>query len=479
MRHLDVFRLGPGGVALALWSCLAWVAPAVSQAADASRPNILVFIADDLGGTDSGPYGNEGVRTPNLDRLAREGIRFDAAMLTCSSCSPSRASILTGRYPHNTGAEQLHWPVPAEQTLVAGPLSSAGYWTAAVGKWHLGSEVKRQFHLVQEGPIEKWPQAWAARPQDRPFFLWFAFTDPHRPYAPGAIPRPHSPADTRVPPYMPDVPEVREDLALYYDEIARLDGVVGQVLDRLEAEGLTESTMVVFLSDNGRPFPRAKTTVYDSGIQTPLLVRYPALVTPGRVFRHVVSSIDLAPTFVELAGAERPATFQGTSLVPVLRGQEGPIREFAFAEHNWHDYQAYDRAVRSDRYKYIRNGYTELNLSPPADAVRSPSYAAMQALRTADQLPPDARQCFDVPRPAEELYDLEADPHELRNLAGDPAYRATLDALRSALDRWQAETRDRPPPERTPDEYDRTTGERLAGKRGRTPPRPELRAESP
>ncbi|HPZ83303.1 MAG TPA: sulfatase, partial [Thermogutta sp.] len=244
-------------------------------ASEVNRPNFLVIIADDMACEDCGAYGHPHIKTPNIDQLAREGMLFERAFLTCSSCSPSRTSLLTGRYPHATGAAELHQPVPPDQLLVTTPLREAGYFTAAAGKWHLGPHVKSQFDVVREGggdgAYDYWLPVLKERPKDKPFFIWLATTDPHRPYGPNRIPEPHTPQDVIVPPYLPDVPEVREDLALYYDEIGRLDTWVGRIREELIAQGVWDQTMVVFLSDNGRPFPRCKTTVLDSGVRTPLI----------------------------------------------------------------------------------------------------------------------------------------------------------------------------------------------------------------
>lgn len=445
-----------------------------SPAAAAEKPNLLVFIADDMAWDDSGAYGHPHIRTPNLDRLAAEGLRFDQAFLTCSSCSPSRCSILSGRYPHNTGAEQLHWPLPEDQVLVSQPLRSAGYWTAAIGKWHLGDAATSQFDVV-DGKLPQWQKTMESRPADQPFFVWCAFTDPHRPYQPGAIDQPHTADDVTVPPYLPDVPATRDDLAMYYDEIARLDGVVGQVLEWLNAQQLDENTFVLFISDNGRPFPRCKTTVYDSGIRTPFIVRMPGVVKPGSVCRSLVSSLDVAPTLLDLAGVAPTGTMQGLSFRPLLSDPQASIREQVFAEHNWHDYTAHERAVRTARYKYIWNAYPELPGTPPADAVGSPTYVAMRQLRDEGKLAAEQQAIFAVPRPQEELYDVLADPHELRNLAGDPQYASVLGELRDALKQWRETTRDGIPRERTPDGFDRETGERLPHNRGPRLPQPGQR----
>lgn len=425
------------------------------------RPNFIVFIADDMAWDDCGAYGHPHIRTPNIDGLARDGLRFDSAFLTCSSCSPSRCSILTGRYPHNTGASELHQPLPADQITVAGRLKEAGYYTAASGKWHLGPSERKNFDRIHEGREKVWLQAIQQRAQDQPFFLWMAFFDPHRPYRDGTIDDPHKPKDAVVPPYLPNVPATRNDLAMYYDEIARMDGVIGDVLAELDKQGAADNTMVVFLSDNGRPFPRAKTTIYDSGIKTPWIVRWPKRVAAGGSTDALISSIDLSPTVLELAGLEAGPTFQGKSFSAVLSDPKAAIQDAVFAEHNWHDFNAHGRAIRTPRYKLIENGYADLPGTPPADAVRGETYQEMVKLQSQGKLAATQQQCFVVPRPAEELYDLQSDPHELRNLIDDPQHAAVRDELRAKLSAWKQQTGDRMPDRRRPPKFDRETGERL------------------
>jgi N-sulfoglucosamine sulfohydrolase len=457
---------------------LSLIAVASTARADSKRPNFLVFIADDMGCDDCGAYGHKTIRTPNLDALARDSLRFDRAFLTCSSCSPSRASIMTGRYPHATGAEQLHWPLPADQTTFPELLKKNGYWTAAVGKWHLGNDARRGFALLS-ADVAKMAPTLRDRPRDKPFFLWAAFVDPHRPYQDNTLAKPHRPEDAVVPPFLPDTPDVRKDLARYYDEITRLDGVVGEVLAELKKQDAAEDTVVLFLSDNGRPFPRCKTTVYDSGIRTPLIVRWPREVDPGSVCSRLVSSIDLAPTLLDLAGLPAAKTFQGVSFAPLLRKPEGKaVREHVFAEHNWHDFDDHGRAVRTERFKYIRNFYPELPGTPPADAVRSPTFQAMRTLRDAKKLAAEQTNPFVKPRPAEELYDTAADPHELKNLADDPKFADELRQLRLVLSQWRKDTGDGLPKARTPDEFDRETGERLPNLPTNRKSTPEQRAGS-
>ena len=429
---------------------------------EAQHPNFIVFIADDASWNDCGPYGNDNIKTPNINKLAEEGLVFDNAFLTTSSCSPSRCSILTGRYPHSTGAPELHMPLPGNQLLFAGELQKAGYFTAVAGKYHIGPKREEFDSIYGGGPsgCENWVKALRERPKDKPFLLWLAALDPHRAYQPNTIPEPHKPENVVVPPYLPDNDSTRKDLALYYDEISRLDSYLGKVMEELKKQGEDENTLVIYMSDNGRPFPRAKTRLYDSGIKTPFIVRWQGKVQKGRT-DAMVSSIDIAPTFCELAGAEISETFQGFSFAPVLEDPSAEIREYIASEHNWHDYQAHERAVRNDRFLYIRNAFPELNASPPADAVRSITYQKMIKLYKDGKLSENQLDCFTEPRPAEELYDVVNDPYQLNNLAQNQDYEAELAKMRELLDNWIDEFNDKVPENPTPDKFDRWTGERL------------------
>jgi arylsulfatase A-like enzyme len=457
------------------------------------RPNVVLIIADDMAWDDCGAYGNAAIRTPHIDGLRRQGMRFDRAFLTISSCSPSRASLITGRYPHRTDAEELHWPLPADQVTFVELLREAGYWTAAAGKWHLGDHVRERFELLREADTSgfqlpsgsaaaggrfqeqavgdarsgctDWLSVLRARPDDRPFFLWLAALDPHRPYDPALAERMYRPDQARVAPYHPDVPEVRRDYLAYYAEITRLDRFVGKVFGELERQQVADTTLVIFLSDNGRPFPRDKTTLYDSGIKTPLIARFPPMIAADSACSSLVSSIDVAPTILELAGVSPPQSMDGRSFASLLRDPARTIRSYVYAEKNWHDFEDHARAVRDTRFKYIRNHYADLPLTPPADVLRSPTFAALQQRHTAGPLPPPQQVCFRQPRPAEELYDTWHDPHELTNLAASPQWADELTRMRGALAAWERQTGDDAPGLRTADEFDRQTGLPTAARR--------------
>ncbi len=425
-------------------------------------PNFIIFIADDAAWNDCGPYGNQQIKTPNINRLAEEGVVFNNAFLTTSSCSPSRCSILTGRYPHSTGAQELHMPLPADQLLFAGELQKAGYYTAVAGKYHIGPR-REEFDTIYGGSpsgCEYWVEALQNRQKNKPFFLWLASNDPHRQYFPNTIPEPHRPEDVIVPPYLPDNDSTRKDLALYYDEISRMDSYIGKVMAELKNQGLDENTFVLYMTDNGRPFPRAKTRLYDSGIKTPFIIRWPAKLQKGSA-EALISSLDIAPTICELAGAGLSETYQGISFVPVLNDYLAETRDYIAAEHNWHDYQSHERAVRNKRYLYIRNAFPQLNASPPADAVNSITYQKMIEMYKNNELTKYQLDCFKQPREPEELYDVLNDPFQFVNLAENPDYEYVLSEMRGLLETWKNEFNDSVPDNPTPDKFDRWTGKRL------------------
>lgn len=469
--------------AFALVLCLAGLHFATAFASEA-RPNIVLIIADDMNWDDCGAYGHPAIRTPNIDALAAGGMLFRHAYLTTNSCSPSRSSIITGKYPHNTGAEQLHWPLPTGTQTFVQRLKESGYYTAAAGKWHMGDAVRDHFDKIYEASTagfvlpsgkdgqpakmiaaqpsgcEDWEKALAERPDDKPFFLWLAALDPHREYSDGALDPPHKHSDVIVPDHLPDTADVREDLRLYYDEIGRLDTYVGRVSQQLKQQGVDDNTMILFISDNGRPFPRDKTTLYDGGIRTPWIVRWPAGVAAGVTTRSLVSAVDIAPTLLSIAGVDNNKdAYEGFSFAETLKNTNAVCRDFAFGEDHWHDYEDHARCIVNRQFKLIRNDYADLASTPSADAGRGLSWQNMLKLQNAGELTASQQACFLSPRPKWELYDLSRDPGELNNLVDDSAYASTVEMLKTELVRWTERTGDYIPKRRTPDEFDRVTGE--------------------
>ena len=458
-------RSNPALIAgLALSTCLA-------ASPRSSKLNFVLIIGDDISVDDFGCYGHPNIRTPNVDRLAANGIRFANAYLTTSQCSPTRCSVISGRYPHNTGAPELHQPLPAEQPMFPLELKKAGYYTAAAGKWHLGESAKRAFdRIVGGGPggEERWLECLRGRPMGRPFLMWFASFDAHRPWQKDKGAKKNDLSDAAIPPYMADMPGTRRDLAEYYDEIHRLDRYVGLVVQQLEEQEVLDQTMIIFMADNGRPFPRCKTWLYDGGIKTPLIVHWPdGIDKPGAISSSLISVIDIAPSILELAGIESPNAFQGVSMIPILKNPQAAIRSYAFAEHNWHDIEAHERMVRWSQWVYLRNARPERAGLAPAH-LKELSYQDLLAKREQGSLSEAQSEVFLKPRPAEMLFDVDADPDQLNNLVSNPEFVEPLAHLRRIMDDWQKRTGDTVPEVLTSDIVDRQTGKWL-GKWNKVP----------
>ncbi|MDJ0877819.1 MAG: sulfatase [Halieaceae bacterium] len=411
-------------------------------------PNIVIFIADDLGWDDVGAYGNSFIETPNIDALASGGLRFDNAFLTISSCSPSRASILTGRYPHTNGSMHLHQGLPEGEITFARHLRSAGYYTASIGKWHERGYVKKDFDRVvrdqSASGAEQWLPELRNRPRGRPFFFWLAALDPHRKYDDDEpdLPAPIDPAAIELPWSFVDGPGVREKLAQYYREVQRFDRYVGDVVAYLEEEGEIDNTLIIVMSDNGRPFHVGKMTLYDVGIKTPFILHWPARIESPGVRSQLVSSIDLAPALLQLAGLKPPDAMQGHSLVPLIDGPDVEIRDRIFAERNWHRKDAHERALRTHSYLYKVNQYPLQGHCSQGQYAKTPGHRALEAAVQAGEVDGWLADCFADEWPEEELYLIEAGRQQWQNLAADPAYREVLERYRADMDRWRRETGD-------------------------------------
>ncbi len=419
----------------------------------AEPPNFVFIITDDISAEDLGLYGNHVVPTPNLNRIAELGLVFENAYLTASSCSPSRNSIITGRYPHNTGAPEIHMKLPEEQLTFVELLKDVGYHTVLSGKNHMAPPNQLGFHEFSTSypaGSENWIQHLRDRPKNRPFFFWFASIDAHRDWQVNEKGKVYQPKDMTVPPYMYDGPQTRIDLTGYYHEINRIDHYVGLVVEELKKQGILENTFLIFLSDNGRPFPRSKTYLYQAGIRTPLLVCGPE-VAAGRT-QSLVSSLDLAPTILELAGVARPRNFQGVSFTKVLNNHNAVVREVAFAERNWHRYSVHERMVRMGDWLYIRNNWpNKRNLSGESDPHQFPAAQELWSMLDKGQLTSAQALITRLPQPAEQLFNLRKDPHNLVNVLNDHGNTAVLSVMRLLLTKWTNETGDSIPDDPTPD----------------------------
>jgi len=444
------------------WLCVALVAIAgTAQPGPAPRRNILLLIGDDHG-LEAGCYGNPVIRTPHLDRLAREGVRFANAFSTVASCSPSRSVIYTGLFIHTNGQYGLAHPPHKQSTGRQIPslpalLNARGYRTAVIGKLHVEPPEVYPFGQVLPSAggnrdvatmAQRARQFFAA--SDQPFCLVVGFSDPHRAGAGFANDRTfpevetirYRPEEVIVPPFLPDSPEVRRDLAEYYTAVSRLDQGIGSMIRALEETGKLDETLVIYTSDNGMPFPGAKTNLYDAGIHLPLIVRAPEQRERGVVNEAMVSWVDLLPTLLEWAGVPPPTGLPGRSLLPILATRRPAGWDTIFASHVFHEITMYYpmRAIRTRQHKLIWNLAHELPFPHASDLWGSPTWQHIR--RRADGRMGSRTVAQYLQRPEFELYDVVADPHELRNLAGDPACASVLADLRTRLRQWMEETRD-------------------------------------
>jgi N-sulfoglucosamine sulfohydrolase len=433
------------------------------------RRNVLLIVADDLG-YDLGCCGGK-LRTPVLDRLAREGSLFTDAYAAVSSCSSSRATLYTGLYSHTNGMYGLSHDVHNFSLLdnvktLPWMLKQSGYATAIVGKLHVKPVALLDYDawLLPEQAGNRDVAAmghaagrWIREQGAKPFFLTIGYSDPHRAGDPSQFGNTrdwpevkrerYAPADVSVPSHLPDLPDVRVDLAQYGEAVSRLDSGVGVLLQELEASGHADDTLVIFLSDNGRPFPGAKDNLYREGIRLPLIVRSPQQHQRDLHNRAMVSWIDITPTILDWAGAAVPANYHflplpGRSLLPILENDSPAGWDRVFATHSFHEINQYYpiRSLRTRRYSYFHNLEPTLEVPIASDVALSPSWKAIDSTPGA-RLGKRTLDAFRH-RPAEELYDLAADPDEVVNLAGDSAHASALADLRRQLADWRTATHD-------------------------------------
>lgn len=424
-----------------------------SSAQADNRPNFIFFITDDISAEDLGCYGNAFAETPNLDALAERGMRFQNAYLTISSCSPSRCSIISSRYPHNTGAPELHTSLPDDQPRFPKALRDAGYYTVLSGKNHI-AKLDETFETISRGrgasKSEDWVELLANRPKDRPFFAWFGSSDAHRGWAIDDIHPTYDPAEIEVPPYLYDGAATRDDLADYYHEVSRTDAFMGKLIEELKRQGIEDNTYVIYMTDNGRPFPRCKTRLYDSGIKSPFIMTCPGKVLEG-VTDSIISSIDVGPTVLELAGVRSDERMQGVSFAKILKDPQAVTREVAFAEQNWHVFQAHMRMVRMGDFLYIKNNFPDRQTMCLEANETYPAGAELWKKHAKGKLKESQLDIFLNPRPKQELYHVGEDPNQLTNMAGNPEYAEQMAKMQALLDRWTEETGDTVPENPTPD----------------------------
>ena len=424
------------------------------------KPNIIVFIADDVSWDDIGVYGNDQVVTPNIDNLAKNGLIFNNAYLTTSSCSPSRNSILTGRYPHNTGAAELHTEPPLDMTSFPEILKDKGYYTLQAGKFHMGEYAKRGFHEVHDnkqinglGGEDYWVEGLKERPKSKPFFMWYASYDAHRTWGENEFSGTHNPEKIVVPDYLVNGSLTRLDLANYYDEITRFDHYIGEVVNELKAQGEYENTYIIVMADNGRPFPHSKTRLNDQGVKTPFIVHHPRSIMSNKKSNSLISAVDIASTILDIAGITPSESFQGNSFLNIINNPELKFRNYVFAEHNWHDYESYQRMVRNEKYLYIKNSRPQFPQEGPLDAINSPTYIDLKDAEKNKTISKVQAEIFIKPRPSEELYDLSNDPFQYKNLLEEGDIPQDYELLKKILNQWINDTGDTFPEKLTKDWY--------------------------
>lgn len=416
-------------------------------AAPSDRPNILWLIAEDFG-PHLGSYGTKEVFTPNLDRLAAEGVRYTRFFTTAPVCSPSRSAFMTGMYQTTIGAHNHRshrddgFGLSKGVRVLTDWMRDAGYFTANIRqmpepiRWK--GSAKTDWNFAYTGkPFDS--DRWNDLKTNQPFFAQINFQETHRAFK--APPR-ADPAKVELPPWTPDHPVAREDMAKYLDAATELDRKVGLALKQLEADGLANNTIIVFFGDNGQAHVRGKQFCYDSGLHVPLILRWPKGIpapkhfAPGNVDHRLLMAIDLAPTMLDLVGAKIPRKMQGE---PFLGSRVGKPREYVFGARDRCDETVFRfRTVRDTRYRYIRN-FTPERPFLQANQYKEQSYPAwnlLKELNAAGKLTPIQAALCATTMPAEELYDLESDPHEVRNLASSPEHAKVLKRLRRALEKW-------------------------------------------
>lgn len=442
-------------------------------AAPAERPNILVIMSDDHSAPHLGCHGAD-VRTPNLDRLAAAGLRGDRVYVCAPQCVPSRAGYLCGRSPIGIQMTRFSAPLPMDVRTYPELLRASGYFAGVAGRsFHLDGTgnapetrealdrhqlrtFARRLDFVKTAGgrqqiLAQYEEFLAAVPAGRPWYLQLCFSDPHRGWDDQHQLPPHDPAALKLPGHFPDTPLVREELARYYDEIARMDSDVGRVLAILEQRGLARNTLVLFTGDNGASQLRGKGTLYEFGIHVPLVIRWPGVIDPGRASDALISGEDLAPTLLAAAGLEPAPGMTGRSFLPLLRGDAGYTpRGHLFAERGAHgsglptNTAAFDlaRCVVTPQHKLIYHALYQLPYHP-VDFAGTPMWKDLQDRHAAGTLgEPFERLYFPPERGLFELYDLAADPFELSNLAGREEHRDLERRLKGLLHEWMLLERD-------------------------------------
>ncbi len=426
------------------------VAGTLGAAEGKGKPNFLIVIGDDVTYTDIGCYGGTNVKTPRIDTLAKEGLKFNYAYVAMSMCAPCRQELYSGLYPMRSGAAWNHSQSKPGTKSICHYLRDLGYRVGLAGKHHCSPRASYNFDGVPgfEGnccsPTAKTDHAgirqYMTKDDEQPFCLVIALVVAHSPWTVGN-PGQFDLEKLKLPPHFADTPGVRQDYAKYLAEIAVLDKQVGDILDTLAKTGKADETLVIFTSEQGGQWPGAKWTNWEQGLHTAFMARWPGAIEPGRQTDALIQYADVAATLVDAAGGD-PAklNLDGTSFLGVLLGKKDSHRKYAYGVHNnIPEGPPYPiRTIRNAEFRYIRNltpeaVYIEKHMEVPK---RWGVY--WESWKKAAETDPHAKKMFERyrRRPAEELYRTNEDIYELDNLAGDPKYAKVKAELRAELDRW-------------------------------------------
>jgi N-sulfoglucosamine sulfohydrolase len=436
------------------------------------RPNLLIITVDDMSADSIGVFGCRlADTTPNIDRLAARGMKFEFAHTHCGNCMPSRNALWSGRYPHNNRVEGFYQVPDADYAVLADLMHAAGYYTGIRGKvahstpyspyrWDVVLDAAPDGAKYHNKDVASYGESAArcmreAQQAGRPFCLMINVSDPHKPfYAEGragvTVDDPHVPSrvftpdEVPIPGFLFDDPVVRKELSHYYSSVRRADDCVGAVLAALEASGEAERTTILFLSDHGMPLPFAKTQLYHHSTRTPLIVIWPGVTRVGAIdAEHMIAGIDVLPTLLDVAGVEHPAGLAGRSFAPILAGEMQPGREVVFKEHSENAGGSRDpmRAVQTRQFLYIFNAWSNGRRVMATATTGTPTYRRLRELAAGDPALA-ARHDLYQHRVVEELYDVSRDPDCLHNLIDEPQYAAERDRLRAELGGWMERTGD-------------------------------------
>jgi uncharacterized sulfatase len=417
------------------------------------RPDIVMFVADDLSWADIGANGSPDAKTPNIDRLSREWMRFTRTFAASPTCTPSRSAMLTGDYPMHNGAHANHSFIRDDIRTLPEYLKALGYRVAIAGKTHIGPRADFPFEYVagssRHPPGNHKPLAtslntdpidrlFATRDPDVPLAVFIASYQPHVPWMPN---RGFDPAGLTLPPRSIDTPETREAFACYLSDVNAFDRELGEVRASIARHGKADDTLFILTGDHGAQWPFAKWNLYDPGIHVPMFAVWPGQVPAGRTTDALISNVDILPTLLDAAGGGVPQNVDGRSFLPVLTGHASSFHDVIFAAHTGDGKfnRSPMRAVRTDRWKLI------VNLDPDAPYTNIMTWKGREdrsfwgSWVAAAESDPKAATLLNryAHRPAVELYDLENDPNETTNLAGDSDYRSVEDDLRKQLDQWR------------------------------------------